>query len=213
MSAESVDALLVLGAGVNADGSLPALARSRVERAAELFRRGAAPRLILSGRCGLMRRSEPDVTEAQAMASYAAELGVPRDALLLEDSSKDTIGNAYFTKREFLTPHGWTAVRVITSDFHVGRAETVLRKIWGAGYRIAFDAVPSRHGRVRRLHRRVDEWRLSVFLARWLARLPDGDDQAIERFIWQRHPAYASSGRVTLRAMVNGLLRRGARGE
>jgi uncharacterized SAM-binding protein YcdF (DUF218 family) len=212
MSAESVDALLVLGAGVNADGSLPALARSRVERAAELFRGGAAPRVIFSGRCGLMGR-DPAVSEAAAMAAYATELGVPPAALLIEDRSKDTIGNAYFTKREFLTPHGWTAVRVITSDFHVGRAETVLRKIWGAGYRIAFDAVPSRHGRVRRLHRRVDEWRLSVFLARWLARLPDGDDQAIERFIWQRHPAYASSGRVTLRAMVKGLLRRGARGE
>ena len=204
-----VDALLVLGGGVNADGSLPPLARRRVERAAELFRRGAAPRLILSGRCGLMRRREPDVTEAQAMASYAAELGVPRDALLLEDSSKDTIGNAYFTKREFLTPHGWTAIRVVTSDFHVRRAAKVLRKIWGTSYRVAFDAVPSSHSLFQRVRRRVDEWRLSVFVTRWLAPLPDGDEQAIERFIWQDHPAYCPGGRVTLGGMIRGLWRKG----
>lgn len=203
-----VDTLLVLGGGVNADGSLPPLARRRVERAAELFRRGAAPRVILSGRCGLMRR-DPHVTEAQAMAAYATELGVPRAALLIEDRSKDTIGNAYFTKRQFLTPHGWTAVRVITSDFHVRRAAKVLRKIWGAGYRVAFDAVPSRHSLFQRFQRRLDEWRFSVLVTKWVEPLPDGDDQAIERLIWQRHPAYASAERVTLRAMVRGLFRKG----
>lgn len=202
-----VDTLLVLGGGVNADGSLPLLARRRVERAAELFRRGAAPRVIFSGRCGLMRR-DPHITEAQAMAAYAAELGLPPAALLIEERSKDTIGNAYFTKRDFLTPHGWTVVRVITSDFHVRRAAKVLRKVWGASYRVAFDAVPSSHSLFQRLRRRLDEWRFSVVIARWLEPLPDGDDQAVERFIWQRHPAYVSSARVTLRAMVRGMLRK-----
>jgi hypothetical protein len=44
---------VVLGGGVHPDGTLPRVARARVERAVELFECGIAPRIILSGRCGL----------------------------------------------------------------------------------------------------------------------------------------------------------------
>jgi vancomycin permeability regulator SanA len=59
---------VVLGGGINPDGTLPTVAQARVQRAVELFHAGIAPRLILSGRCGLTE-PEPVVTEAAAMAS------------------------------------------------------------------------------------------------------------------------------------------------
>ena len=72
----TADVVVVLGGGVEPDGSLPPVARTRVERAVELYERRVAPRLVLSGRCGLTS-PDPDVTEAAAMAAHAWTLGVP----------------------------------------------------------------------------------------------------------------------------------------
>ena len=58
------DALVVLGRGIDPDGSLPRLAKQRVERAAELFAWETAPRIIFSGRCSLMTDDIPSVTDA-----------------------------------------------------------------------------------------------------------------------------------------------------
>ena len=77
-------------------GTLPRLAEHRVNRAAELFAWETATRIVFSGRYSLMVDVIPAVTEARAMAEYSATLGLPRDALFVEEESRDTIGNAYF---------------------------------------------------------------------------------------------------------------------
>ena len=56
------DALVVLGRGIDPDGSLPTLAKQRVARAAELFAWDTAPRIIFSGRCSLMTDEVPSIT-------------------------------------------------------------------------------------------------------------------------------------------------------
>ena len=92
------DAIVALGRGVRADGSLGLIARGRVDRALELFNRGVAPRIIFSGRSSLMSEGLPIVTEASAMAAYAMSRGLPPSASLVEEESRDTIGNAYFVR-------------------------------------------------------------------------------------------------------------------
>ena len=58
------DALVVLGRGIDPDGSLPRLAKQRVERAAELFAWRTAPRIVFSGRCSLMTDTVPSVVKS-----------------------------------------------------------------------------------------------------------------------------------------------------
>jgi uncharacterized SAM-binding protein YcdF (DUF218 family) len=137
------DAIVVLGRGIDHDGSLPKLAKQRVERAAELSAWQTAPRIIFSGRCSLMTEVIPAVTEAGAMAEYAVVLGLPREALHVEEQSRDTIGNAYFVLRDYLEPNDWTSIRVVTSDFHIQRTAWVFQKVFGVGYDISFSPAPS----------------------------------------------------------------------
>src|SRR5918992_4665942 len=106
------DAIVVLGSAVNDDGSLPLHARQRAARAAMLHAAGVAPRIIFTGRCSLTAPEPPAISEAAAMAAYAEALGTPREAILLEEDSRDTIGNAYFVGRKFLEPNGWRLIRV-----------------------------------------------------------------------------------------------------
>lgn len=188
----AADAIVVLGGGVFADGTLPELARLRVVRAAEVYHAGIAARIIMSGRCSL-GDPEPLVTEAAAMASCARELGVPAEALLLEEDARDTVGNAYFTKAEFLEPHGWTSIRVVTSDFHLSRAAWVFRKILGGSYDFSFVSAFSGLSPRELIFRALEECKLLIFLNEWLQALEDGDEHAIERLIEQEHPGYAQA--------------------
>lgn len=192
----AADAIVVLGGGVHPDGTLPPVARARVERAVELFESGVAPRIILSGRCGLSA-PEPAVTEAAAMAAYAAAFGVPRAALLEEDDAKDTLGNAYFTRLRFLEPNDWTSIRVVTSDFHLSRAAWVFRKILGPGYDVSFVSAPSAMTPRELIDRALEECKITIFLNEWLQAVEEADDHAIERLMVQEHPGYADAPVLT----------------
>ena len=195
------DAIVVLGRGIDADGSLPRLAQQRVERAGELFGLETAPRIIFSGRCSLMTETDPALTEARAMADYALTLGLPREALLMEEESRDTIGNAYFVLRRFLEPNDWTSIRVVTSDFHIQRTAWAFQKVLGLGYDVSFSAAPSELDHSNIAARAREESDITAFLMEWLGDVPDGDPLALARLIWMEHPGYAADPLVTKAAI------------
>jgi vancomycin permeability regulator SanA len=191
------DALVVLGRGTDPDGSLPRLAKQRVERAAELFAWEVAPRIIFSGRCSLMTDAAPVCTEGAAMADYAVSLGIPRRVVLVEEESRDTIGNAYFVLRRYLEPNDWNAIRVVTSDFHIQRTAWVFQKVLGLGYDVSFSPAPSELDHSTIAARAREESDISTFLMDWIGDLPDGDPIALARLIWQEHPGYAPNPTMT----------------
>lgn len=68
----------------------PDAACQRVRRAAGLYRSGLVPRLLMTG--GGSHRGDT-ATEASLMLRVACELGVPREAILVEDRSRNTFEN------------------------------------------------------------------------------------------------------------------------
>ena len=205
------DALVVLGRGVRKDASLGLIARARVDRALELYRLGVAPRIIFSGCAALMHDGPVAVTEAEAMASHARSHGLPAAAVFIEDESRDTIGNAWFVRRRWLEPNGWTSIRVVTTDYHIPRAAWIFRKILGAGYDVSFSAASSDRFAASVAARARDESDIAAFLAGWLSRIDDGDIAAIERLMTHDHPGYASNPSMTkaeLRERVDAIAKR-----
>jgi len=129
-AAQSFDAIVVLGCRVYDDGRPSLSLRRRTERAVELWRRGLAPTIVLTGGLGTA-----PISEAAAAAAIARELGVPRDALVLEERSTTTEETA----REAATVADAARVLVVTDSYHVLRAERVFRRHFpeavGAGCR------------------------------------------------------------------------------
>jgi uncharacterized SAM-binding protein YcdF (DUF218 family) len=206
----TTDAIVVLGRGVRADGSLGLLARDRVDRALELHQLGVAPRIIFSGRSALMGDDNPSVTEASAMSAYAESKGLPRQAVFVEDESRDTIGNAWFTWQRWLRPNDWRSIRVVTTDYHIPRAAWIFRKILGPSHDVSFSAAPSDRFAASVGARARDESDIAAFLAGWLSGIADGDIAAVERLITQDHPGYAANPtmtRVELRERVERIAR------
>jgi uncharacterized SAM-binding protein YcdF (DUF218 family) len=191
--AAPADAIVVLGGTVAEDGSMAPWVGARVERAVEAYRQGVAPRVVFTGRTGLFGPPVPPVTEAAAMARYARTLGLPADAILLEERARDTLGNAYFVRHDFLDPNGWRTLRVVTSDFHLSRAAWVFRKVLGAGYDFAFTSAFSGFSPAQLIARALEECRIAIFLNEWLATLVDGDNVSVDALMRHHHPAYGDA--------------------
>lgn len=113
------DAVVVLGSRLRADGSLSAAGEERVRAGVDLWKRGLAPVIALTG--GRDRRSVAPIAEAVALADRARELGVPASALRIEAQSTNTADNARFTAKILLAENRRT-VWVVTQPFHLRRA-------------------------------------------------------------------------------------------
>ena len=116
-------AMVVLGGGVSppsgkaTDINLGAAA-DRVWYAARLFHAGKAPLLLLSGGSDPQRHA---FSEARAMAIFLQDLGVPEQALVLEEASRNTLENAAFSAK-LLNERGIRHVLLVTSALHMPRA-------------------------------------------------------------------------------------------
>lgn len=93
-------------------------AADRVWYAARLFHAGKAPMLILSGGYDPERNA---YSEARAMATFLADLGVPTQAVVLEEQSRNTRQNAAFSAA-LLKARGIDRILLVTSALHMPRA-------------------------------------------------------------------------------------------
>ena len=112
------DAILVL-AGESREGA-------RVMHAVDLYKRGFAPLLVLSGTPMGFRTHEADVTQR-----HAEYLGVPAAHILAvkhdSDSTKEEAGILVAVLRQ----KGANTVILVTSNYHTGRAKRIFEKAAG----------------------------------------------------------------------------------
>ncbi|MEM7439323.1 MAG: YdcF family protein [Pseudomonadota bacterium] len=116
------DLIVILGGGMDPDGRLHVSSKTRVDRAIDLWREGAAPRLHFTGGRTAV------VSAGQSMAARAIAAGVPENVITTENLSQSTLQNALFSK-----PYTKDARRIIlvTQTFHLPRAWASM-KVFGA---------------------------------------------------------------------------------
>jgi SanA protein len=104
---------IVLGAGLQHDGTPSPVLRDRVAAAAELYFAGKVEKLLLSGDNSFLSYNEPG-----AMRGYALSLGVPDEALVLDFAGRRTYDTCYRARAIF----GVDKAIVVTQGFHMPRA-------------------------------------------------------------------------------------------
>ena len=100
----------------------------RVWHAAELFKAGKVDRILITG--GNLPWKEVGTPEADLTADILVSFGVPRDALIIENKSRNTFENAHFS-RPIWEEAGFELGYLVTSAAHMPRALAIFRK---AGY-------------------------------------------------------------------------------
>jgi uncharacterized SAM-binding protein YcdF (DUF218 family) len=121
--ARPVDAIVVLGAA-QYDGRPSPLLAARLEHALELYQRGLAPHIVVTG------GKQPDdrFTEAQASANWLIDRGVPDSAILREVQGATTWESLAATSR-ILRNRGLHSVLLVSDPFHSLRAKETAREL------------------------------------------------------------------------------------
>ncbi len=118
--------VLVLGAGVYADGEPTAVLEARLQAALALHRSGRAPWFIVSGDNRSLNYNEP-----MAMRRWLLKQGVPENRIVGDFAGRRT----YDSLRRARDVFGVRRLYVVTSDFHLPRALFLARKLgldaWG----------------------------------------------------------------------------------
>lgn len=115
------DAYLVLGAAPTKEGTLSRMMKSRVEEAVSQYQFCRRP-IVFTGGIPYSTQSE-----ASIMAVYAAEKGIPKEHILLEEKARNTFENFKYSI-PILTKHDFTRICIITNTFHLRRAMFFARK-------------------------------------------------------------------------------------
>jgi uncharacterized SAM-binding protein YcdF (DUF218 family) len=99
-----------------------------VDYGVKLFKEGWArkDRMILSGGNITWKYAWASLMQEQALS-----LGVPKNAILLEEKSNSTKENAVYT-REIMKRHRYTSLILVTAAYHSKRAEKTFKKIMGS---------------------------------------------------------------------------------
>lgn len=123
----AADAIIVLGAGLDARAEMTAASRERVDAAAALWRLQVATRVVVTG--GKTRGAAR--SEAEVMGEGLLARGVPAEALLLEPLAMTTRDNAQRCAELLLSDARSTAppvVWLVTQPFHGRRARWLFQK-------------------------------------------------------------------------------------
>lgn len=113
--AQPADAIVVLGAA-QYDGAPSPVFEARLQHAVELFHRGIAPVLVVTG--GKLPGDR--TTEAAAARAYALANGVPDEAILVEDAGRTTL-ESLTAVAALLRDRGLTSAVFVSDRTHMLR--------------------------------------------------------------------------------------------
>lgn len=116
---EKADCILILGAGVKDDKPKPML-RDRLLTGIELYKSGAAEKIIMSGDHG-----RADYDEVNVMRAFALEQGVSAEDIFLDHAGFSTYDSVYRAKNIF----GAENIIIVSQKYHLYRALYIAKKL------------------------------------------------------------------------------------
>lgn len=124
------DCILVLGAGVRADGNPSWMLEDRLIISQELYNVNASEKLLMSGDHG---REEYD--EVNTMKTYAMNNGIPSEDIFMDHAGFETYDSLYRAKEIF----GAKKIVIVTQEYHLYRALYIARSMGIEAYGVSSD--------------------------------------------------------------------------
>lgn len=95
----------------------------RMKHAIDLYKKGLAPKLILSGAA-----SDGLTSNALAMHLEASAAGIPNEVVIMEERATNTYQNALYTK-EIINNQGMNNIILVSSPYHQRRVYETFRSV------------------------------------------------------------------------------------
>ena len=134
-----MDVVIYLGAENDERGALSATAVARIQGAVEAYRAIPGAKLLVTGGYGAFNTAP--LPHAQYVVEHLLAQGVPEGDLLPIVESRHTVDDAALS-RELLAPLEVCSICVVTSQFHVQRAQLIFSCFFDPA-RLSYVSTPS----------------------------------------------------------------------
>lgn len=187
-----LDALIVLANLMDSEGNLNNESAARLTEAVRLMNDGKSRCLVF---CGWDYRTDSSFPIAEAFKRHAVQrLAVPVEKIETELLSRDTVGDAVFTKLRLANPRQWQDIGVVTSQYHVARTKEVFSFVYGRSVHVY--GAPSDEGKELMEHELAS---IAAF-RRTFDGIGAGDDEQILARLLSSHPFYNGQAHPALLA-------------
>lgn len=115
------DVIVVLAGGIGESGVPGEEYQEKVKHGVELYRQSYAGRLLFSSGVGYVFK------EAQVMKALAVSLGVPAEAIILEEQGGGNYASLAHA-RTIMQAHGWSSMLLVTSRYNTARSRLVVKR-------------------------------------------------------------------------------------
>lgn len=110
---DDIDCIIILGAGVRADGTPSLMLKDRLEKTIELFNSGVSKTIIVSG-----DHRTNDYDEVNTMKNYLIDAGIPSECIFMDHCGLSTYESMYRAKNIFDVENAI----IVTQKYHMYRA-------------------------------------------------------------------------------------------
>ncbi|KPU45608.1 vancomycin high temperature exclusion protein [Oxobacter pfennigii] len=124
------DAIIVLGALVFPDGNVSLMLRDRLTTGYELYEKGKAQKIIVSGDHG-----RKDYDEVNTMKDFLKAKGIPGDDIFMDHAGFNTYDSLYRARDIFQV----RKIIIVTQKYHLMRALFIARELGIEAYGVSAD--------------------------------------------------------------------------
>ena len=117
---KDIDCILVLGCRVREEGKPSDMLSDRLKRGIDLYKEGAAPKIIMSGDHG-----QKEYDEVNTMKQIAIDAGVPSSDIFMDHAGFSTYESLYRAKEIFKADK----LIIVTQEYHLYRALYIAQKL------------------------------------------------------------------------------------
>ena len=117
----TADVIVVLAGGVGESGEPGQAYQEKVQHGVDLYRQGYAKKIVLSSGIGYVFK------EAEVMKALAISLGVPEEAIILDERGGGNY-RALVNAKQMMESHGWKRMLLVTSRYNAVRSRLVAAK-------------------------------------------------------------------------------------
>ena len=176
--------IIVLGNFMDESGQLNKETCSRLDLAIAIFRKNKHAFIITSGWDYYAKYT---IAIADEMKSYIVNnSNISEELILIETNSRDTVGDAIFTKINIIKKKSMNNLLIVTSDYHVFRTHKIFSYIYGEQYIVK--VIGSKTTKKKELSELEDK-SLNQFY-KTFNDVKSGDDELIYKRLCKDHPYY-----------------------
>ena len=176
--------IIVLGNLIDESGQLNQESCFRLDLAIDEFHKKKYAFVVTSG---WDYRDDSNIAIADAMKSYIVNNShISHELVLTETNSRDTVGDAIFTKINIIKKKSLNNLLIVTSDYHVSRTHKIFSYIYGEQYIVKVIGVETSK---KKLLSKLEQKSLDAFYKTFNG-VKSGDDDLIYKRLCAEHPYY-----------------------